>query len=151
MRTSFHLKKKTAVILTAGVLTVGTAAGAFAYWSTTGSGTGSATNASSNGNVVLHATFAGGLTPGASEQVAFTGDNGGTSSLYVGTIHSVVTTSDPTCLAGDFTVADVVSNTALAPGASGTALGAGSITFHDSALNQDGCKGATVTLTLTSN
>ncbi len=151
MRKTLHLKKKTAVILTAGVLTVGTAAGAFAYWSTTGAGTGSATNAGSNGTVVLHAAFAGGLTPGASEQVTFTGDNGGTSSLYVGTIHSVVSTSNPACLATDFTVADFTSNTTLAPGASGAALGAGSIAFADTAANQDGCKGATITLTLTSN
>ena len=63
---------------------------ALAYWTTTGAGSGSATNAASNGTVVLHATFADGLTPGASETVTYTADNAGTSSLYVGTITPTV-------------------------------------------------------------
>ena len=60
-------KKK---LIVGGIAVAVVAAGAgtaLAYWTTSGSGTGSATNASSNGTIVLHASFANGLTPGASE------------------------------------------------------------------------------------
>ena len=40
MRTKLSMKKKTAATITAGVLVAGTAAGAYAYWTTTGSGYG---------------------------------------------------------------------------------------------------------------
>lgn len=125
---------------------------ALAYWTTTGSGSGSAANAGSNGTIVLHASFAPGLTPGASEAVSFTADNGGSSSLQVGTVTSVVSTSDPLCLPADFTVAPVAENQTIAAHATGVALAnAGSIAFADTGVNQDACKGATITLTLSSN
>jgi hypothetical protein len=128
------------------------AVGAYAYWTTTGSGNGSALNASSNGTIVLHASFAPGLTPGASEAVSFTADNLNSSSLYVGTVSSVVSTSDAGCLPADFTVPPAIENQTIPANTSGVALGIDStITFADTALNQDHCKGATVTLTLTSN
>ena len=144
-----HLTKKTAAV--AAVLTLGTGAAAYAYWTTNGAGTGSAANATSNGSVVLHGTFSDGLTPGASEAVVFTGDNAGSSNLYVGTIHSVVSTSNAACLPADFTVADFASNTIVPAATNGVALGSGSINFANTALDQDACKGATITLTLTSN
>ncbi|MBC7443758.1 MAG: hypothetical protein H7311_14780 [Ramlibacter sp.] len=125
--------------------------GAFAYWSTTGAGTGSSVNASANGTVTLTATFPTGLTPGGSRVVTFTGANPGTSSLQVGTITSLVSTAPVGCLAADFTIPAVVSNTRVPAGATATALGTGTLTFADTAVSQDACKGATVTLTLTSN
>ncbi|WP_323097001.1 hypothetical protein [Intrasporangium sp. YIM S08009] len=152
MRTSkFQMKKKTAVILTSGVLTVAAAGGAVAYWSTTGDGTGTATNATANGTIVLHASFADGLTPGASETVSYTADNAGTSSLRVGTISAVVSTDKSGCLASDFTIGNVVSNTTVPAKANGFAVGSGTLAFADTDANQDACKGAKITLTLTSN
>jgi len=129
------------------------AVGAYAYWTTTGAGTGSATNASANGTLVLHATFASTLTPGATLPVSFTADNASTSSLRVGTVTTVVSIDAPHvtsgCLAGDFTVGPAIENQTIAKATSGVALLVpGSIVFNDTALNQDGCKGATVTLTL---
>ena len=148
----FSIKRKTTVAITAGALTLGVAGGAYAYWTTTGAGTGSAANASSNGTITLHAAWAAGaLYPGGSQTVTFTGDNAGASDLRVGTISSVVSTSDPACLASDFTIADVVSNTTIPHGASGFALGTGTLSMANSASNQDACKGATITLTLSSN
>jgi len=146
------INKKSVVVATAALVLVG-AGSAFAYWTTTGSGTGTATNASSNGVVVLHATFANGLTPGASEAVTYTGDNAGTSSLNVGTITPVVSVdaAHSTCLAADFVATTVTSNTTLAHNTSGVALGAGTLTFTDTAVNQDGCKGAVITITASSN
>jgi hypothetical protein len=151
MRT-FLKSKKGIVALLATLAVAISAVGAYAYWTTTGAGTGSAANASSNGTIVLHASFAPGLTPGASEPVSFTADNLNSSSLYVGTVSSVVSTSNPGCLAADFTVPAAIENQTIPANTSGVALGTGStITFADTAVNQDACKGATVTLTLTSN
>lgn len=149
-----RLKKKSVVLVTAGLVLVGSGA-AFAYWSANGSGSGSATAASSNGSATLHVSFASGLTPGASTPVTYTGDNGGSSSLRVATITPTVSI-DPThvaagCLASDFTATTVSSNTTLAAGASGVALGTGSLSFADTAVNQDSCKGATITISAASN
>jgi hypothetical protein len=150
------LNRKTALIVGTGVAIValsGTAA--FAFWTTTGSGTGSATTASSNGTIVLHASFANGLTPGASTPVSFTADNAGTSSLRVGTISLASVTVDAghaSCVVADYTMPAVLSNSTVAAGSIGAALaGSGTLTFADTAVSQDACKGATITLNLTSN
>jgi hypothetical protein len=144
---------KKALIATGTGAVVAMAVGglALAYWTTTGSGTGSGTAASSNGTVVLHASFASGITPGGSKTVSFTADNAGTSGLQVGTVSTVVTASG-TCDASWFSVPDVAENQTIAAGASGVALAnTGTLSFTDAAVNQDSCKGATLTLTLSSN
>ena len=145
-----RISKKTVAALTAALLIVG--GGAYAYWTTTSGGTGAAPNASSNGSLTLTATFPTGLTPGASATVTYTADNPGTSSLRVGTISHVVSTSNALCLPADFTIANVVSNTTVPAGSDDFAIaGTGTLAFADTAINQDACKGATVTLTLTAN
>jgi hypothetical protein len=140
--------------IAAGVAAVIVAAGAgtaFAYWTTTGSGNGSGTVAASNGTLVLHGTIDSGLTPGGSETVHFTADNPGTSSLQVGTVHTVVATTALGCDATWFSVADVAENQTIAAGATGVALtNTGSISFTDTAGTQDAFKGAPLTLTLSS-
>jgi hypothetical protein len=149
---SFSKKRVIATLTVLAVLV--SAVSAYAYWTTTGLGTGSASVANSNGTITLHASFAGGLTPGASEPVSFTADNPATSSLYVGTVTSVVSidSQHSGCLASDFTVPAVAENQRIAAGATGVALANNSsITFADTDANQDACKGATVTLTLSSN
>jgi hypothetical protein len=148
-----RFSRKTAVAAVAAVVLAVGGGVAFAYWSTTGSGTGSATNASSNGVVVLHAAFENGLTPGASETVTYTADNAGTSSLHIGTITPTVSidAGHSDCLATDFSIAPTLSDTTVAAGTSGVAAGTGTLAFADTAVNQDGCKGAVVTLTLASN
>jgi hypothetical protein len=147
---STKLSKKTVAALTAAFLIVG--GGAYAYWTTTSAGTGAAPNASSNGTITLTATFATGLTPGASVPVTYTAANPGTSSLRVGTISHVVSTSNALCLPADFTIANVISDTTVPAGSTNYAIaGTGTLAFADTAINQDACKGATVTLTLTAN
>jgi hypothetical protein len=145
--------KKKLIVAAAAVAVVAVGGGtAFAYWATSGSGTGSAVTAASNGTVVLHASFANGLTPGASVPVTFTADNSGTSSLRVGTVTSVVTASGA-CDASWFTVAPVTEGQTIPAHGSAVALAnAGSIAFSDLAtVDQNSCKGATITLTLSSN
>jgi hypothetical protein len=147
--------RKTAVAAGAAVVLAVGGGVAFAYWSTTGSGTGSAANASANGVVVLHAAFADGLTPGGSATVTYTADNDGSSSLSVGTITPTVSIDaahvTAGCLVDDFTISPTTSNTTVPAHTSGVAAGTGTLTFADTAVNQDGCKGAVVTLTLASN
>jgi hypothetical protein len=146
------LFKKSPIVVIALVAVFALATGAFAYWTTTGAGTGTSTNAATNGTVVLHAITAGGMTPGKVQAVTYTADNAGTSSLFVGTITTVVTTNPATCLATDFSVPAIVSNTRVLAGASAFPVtGTQNITFADTGINQDLCKGAIVTLTGTSN
>jgi hypothetical protein len=147
-------KKRTMAVL--GVIAVLAAAGAaIAYWTTTGSGSGTGSVASSNGTLTLHGTIAKALTPGGSSAVAFTADNPGTSSLLVGTVHAVVSIDEAHakagCQASDFTIGDTAENQVIAAGAEGVALGKeGSISMADTAENQDACQGATISLALTS-
>jgi hypothetical protein len=148
---------KTAKLAVAGV-SVGTLAlsgVAYAYWTTTGSGTGSATNAGSNGTVTLHASWAAdALFPGGSQTVSFTADNAGASNLYVTTIKldSVTVDSDhSSCAVADFTMPDVTANTNVLAGADHQAITpTGTLSFANSNVSQDGCKGATITLHLKS-
>jgi hypothetical protein len=147
------LNKKIAAVAAATVIVAAGAGTAFAYWSTTGSGSGSATNASSNGLITLHAAFLDGLTPGANEAVTYTADNPGSSSLQVGTITPTVSidAGHSTCSASDFTIAPTASNTTVPAHSTAYAVGSGTLSFADTSVNQDGCKGAIVTLTLASN
>lgn len=151
----FHMKKRTAGIVIAGAVVVATAGGAFAYWTTLGDGSGSATAASENGTVTLHAAVPNGLTPGASGKVTFTADNPGTSSLFVTTITLASVTVDDKhagCDVADFTMPDVASDTRVLAGAYGQPVdGVGTLTFADTKVNQDACKGAEITLHLTSS
>jgi hypothetical protein len=144
---------KTAIIVTGSAMALTLGGVALAYWTTTGAGTGSATNASSNGEVVLHASFTAGITPGGTKTVTYTADNAGSSSLRVGTITPVVSidAAHIGCSAADFTIAPTTSNTTVAALTSGVAAGTGTLSFADTAVNQDACKGAVVTLTLTSD
>jgi hypothetical protein len=138
------------ILLSCVAVVLAVASGAFAYWTTSGSGSGSTTNALSNGTLVLHPATAAGLSPGKSQPVTFTADNGGSSSLFVGTVDTTASVSPVTCLASDFSVSSVLENTRVAAGAGGVSLPANAtITFADTALNQDLCKNAVVTLNAT--
>ncbi|MBC7442146.1 MAG: hypothetical protein H7311_06450 [Ramlibacter sp.] len=146
-----------ALVATAMLLVGG--GGAFAYWSTTGNGTGSATNGSNTGSLTLAATIANDLTPGASVPVTYSAKNAGTSSLKVATITQTGSTNATGCVFADnFTIAPTVtSNTrVLGTPANQTAVampitGTSTLTFLDTEADQNACKGAIVTLTLTSN
>jgi hypothetical protein len=147
-------KKRTLAVL--GVVAILALAGAaIAYWTTTGSGEGSGSVASSNGTITLHGVISDQLVPGGSSAVKYTADNAGSSSLSVGTVHAVVSIDDTHakagCKASDFSIGDTAENQVIAAGASGVALAHdGSISMADTAENQDACQGATVSLALSS-
>ncbi|WP_347108904.1 hypothetical protein AAHB33_19010 [Paenarthrobacter sp. S56] len=145
-------KKSRITAAVAGVALVAVGGGAaYAYWTTTGSGNGTATNSSGGGTVTLHATYADGLAPGNQVNVAYTADNSTTSSTVVGALTASVSTDNGACLPAWFEVTAVTSNTNVAAGATGTSVGSGILKFNDSATeNQDACKSAKVTVSVTS-
>jgi hypothetical protein len=150
-----RFSKRTWIVIAIVLAVAMSAVGAFAYWTTTGSGSGNATLASSNGTVTLHASAPTNLYPGGNSNVTFTGDNAGASNLFVGTIHLASVSADAghaSCNTGDFSMADVTSNTMVLAGASGQALsGTGTLAYANTNVNQDACKGATLTQNLTSS
>jgi hypothetical protein len=142
--------KAALAVATAGMLSVGGAA-AFAYWTTTGTGTGSAAASAGGGTVTLHSSFADGLAPGQSESVTYTADNSSDTSTVVGALTASVATSDAGCLPDWFTVTANSDNATVgAHTTSSVKVGSGTLKFNDSAANQDLCKGATITVNVTS-
>jgi len=150
-------KKSKAIIAGAAIAGLASTGVAYAYWTTGGTGDGSATNASTNGVIVLTAHFANGLTPGGTTPVTYTAANAGTSNLFVGTITNSLSIDaahvTAGCLIGDFGIdATTLSNTVVPAGATATPLvGTSTLSFANTTDNQNGCKGAIVTDSVTSN
>jgi hypothetical protein len=149
------MTKKRNVLILGAVAVLAVAGIAVAYWTTTGSGSGSGSVATSNGTLVLHGTITGELTPGSSSPVTYTADNGNSSSEQVGTVKAVVSIDEEHakngCLASDFTLPDTGESQVIPANSSGVALThSGSISMADTSANQDACKGATISLALTS-
>ncbi|TQJ59963.1 hypothetical protein FBY30_2220 [Arthrobacter sp. SLBN-83] len=150
MRKMTKKNKIAAVALSATLLAAGGGA-AYAYWSTTGSGTGSAVASAGNNEVTLHSSFATGIAPGETRAVTYTADNSNTSSTVVAGLAPTVATSDAKCLASWFTVDASNSPTTVLAKTTGTTVGTGTLTFTDTADNQDACKTATITVNVTSH
>jgi hypothetical protein len=126
------------------------AAAAFAYFSSTGSGTGSA-SVGSSAAITIHGDASTTLFPGTSSSVPLTIDNPGPGHEYVGTIHlSSVDTGVVGCNAAWFTMPDVTVNTDYAQG-NGQSAGTGTLSMTNTASNQDLCQNASLTLNFTSN
>ena len=128
---------------------------AYGYWTTTGAGSGTATVASASGTVVLHGLAAAPLVPGGTAAVSFTADNPGPAGLYVTRIHLEGVSVDAAhagCAVADFDMPDVISNTRVPAGSSAHVLaGSGTLSMADTGVSQDACKGATLTLALSSS
>ncbi|MDP1847466.1 MAG: hypothetical protein Q8K79_06715 [Solirubrobacteraceae bacterium] len=149
---SLRRNKKFAVIGTICLLIA--AAGAYAYWTAAGTGSVAGT-ASAGGTITLSGTVDPGIAPGLSKTVHFTATNATTSAITVGTISLTGVTVDAGhagCDVGDFAMVAVASDQQVAAGASGFSLTAtGELTMANTAVNQDACKGATLTLALASS
>jgi hypothetical protein len=148
------INKKRAVAVLIGLTAVAITAVAVAFWTGTGTGTGEATVGES-GAVALTGTVAEGIAPGTAEPVAFTAANPSESPVQVGTVHLVAVAVDgahATCEVADFSMVDVAENHQVPAEATVEPLpNAGSLVYANTCVSQDTCKGATLTLTLTSN
>jgi hypothetical protein len=147
----FTKRRKIAAISVLAVLAI--AGSAFAYFTTTGSGTGAATVGTSTA-LTLHGTIGTTLYPGTTSPVTFTVDNTSNGAQNVGTITlaSVTVDSGHTgCVVADFTMPDVVANQEFPKGNGQAVTAQGTVTMADTNVSQDLCKTATITLHLTSN
>jgi hypothetical protein len=154
-----RIAKRRGLVALGCVLAIAATGAAVAYFTSSGSGTGTATVGSSSA-VTLHATVSSTLYPGASSPVSFTVDNPSSGSQRVGTItlssitvdagHSTCTTA----ISGgnpDFTMPAVTVNKTFAPGNGQSVTQTGTLTMNDTGVSQDACQGATLTLHLTNN
>src|SRR5215212_1947504 len=147
-------QKRLAVVLSVvGLLAVGVVA--YAYWSAGGGGSASGQTANGNAAAVNAVTSSNldGLYPGASKTITGNFDNSGNgNSVHVNGLTaaiSVTPTAGNTCAASNYSVTGLsVTSADVAASSQGGAF-TGTLNMADLATNQDGCKGATVTLTYT--
>lgn len=152
-------KKKAAAILTAGVLGIATAGGAYAYWTSAGGGTGDASTSAGAGSVFeVTGDVPDAMFPGDSEQtVTATVTNNGTENYKVTGVSAWVSTNKSGCDGSDYllngaaapstsatAVPLTISPTDLAP--SDTKTLTYKIQFNNKTTSQNACKGAAVTV-----
>jgi len=151
------LTKKTVVIVSSAVLLLGGGA-AFAYWTNTGSGSGTATSGT-NIAVTVNQTAITGLYPGQTAQtLAGTFNNPNAGATYVTAVTATGYTIDAAhvtagCLTGGghYTLGGTATVGANVP--SGSAVGSWTgltVTMNNLGTNQDFCKGAVLTITYAS-
>jgi hypothetical protein len=159
-----RISKRTAVLLAVVAAAVMAAVGAYAYWTTTGTGSGTATVGTDTPWQVDTAAATGGpLTPGGpSQTVGYTVTNNSTGHQLLSNVAISVANSDGsawdgpgTCSAADFEVNGAAAgtaydHTALAQNFAPGAAHASSITIQmiDTGVNQNDCRNAVVPLYL---
>ncbi len=152
-------KKKSAAFVAAGVIGLATAGGAYAYWTSLGGGTGTATTRAGASNVFLvTGGSATAMYPGDSAQtITATVKNTGTENYKIQAVKAYVTTNKADCDGTDYklngAVAPVSEATAASLGVTPVDLAPAATTtvdytlqFNNKTTNQDACKGATVTI-----
>ncbi len=151
---TFPKTKKSKALVVAGVITVATAGGAYAYWSSLGNATGSATTGTSSAFVVTTDAATGGpLTPGGPTQtVAFHVQNANSGvqrltsvAVTVAASGGAAWTAVPGCSAADYTVGTPTFTAGDIASGSSTD-GTDTITMKNLSTNQDACKNVSVPL-----
>lgn len=143
-------RRRLAILLAIAAAAIAVPMGAFAYFSTTGEGSGTATVGSASG-IQLASTgqdVTGTLFPGGSDaSVTVSVTNAGSGAQYVGDVAGTVADNGG-CLGSWFEVDTVAVDENLAKGASTTATTA--VRMLDSGTNQNACQGKTMTINWTS-
>ncbi|MHC6595097.1 hypothetical protein [Arthrobacter sp. C152] len=143
-------KNKIAAIAASAALVAVSGGAAYAYWSTTGSGSGAATAAAATNAVVIHVAFDSDIAPGQTRTISYTADNPNSGSTPV-TLTGAVVSASGSCDASWFTASVPAGTKTLAGNATNVDMGTGTLTFNDVNASQDSCKGATITVTASSN
>lgn len=148
-------RNKTRMVAALGsVLAIAIAVVAVAYWTGGGSGSGSGA-VGTVGSVTLTGSITPGSAPGTAESVSFAAANPSDSPIRVTTVHLVSVAVDgahSACETADFTMANVSEDHQVPAGATAEALpNDGSLVYANTAVSQDACKGATLTVTLSSS
>jgi hypothetical protein len=153
----FSFKKKMAAAAAVVVL-VGSGTAAFAFWSAGGTGSGSASTSPGSSGITINQTSPAitDLAPGvAAEPLSGNFDNSNASAVHVNQVTASIAVTPVganLCSAADYDLVQPTATNALVP--TGLAQGSwtgGSLGFHNTLANQDGCKGATVNISYTSN
>jgi hypothetical protein len=153
--------RKVVVALVSAGLVAASGGAAYAYWTSGGTGTGTATAGTTVG-VAITGTVAGTIYPGGTFTVVLKANNTNSSTVKIGTVSAtgfaVTGGNDATaCNAliadatvADFSMANVAENQTLAAATNNIALtNNGTLVFTNSVTeNQDACKGAALTITL---
>lgn len=144
-----RLRKKTIAVTTAAFVIAGTTA-AVAFWTTGGSGTGTTTTAAATADVDLTTSVLSGgpLVPGGSQSIQVLATNPNNAAVELGEISFAVSTSNALCGPENFSI-DPAAGGSVPANATDFELSTAQLNFLDLASNQDACKSATVTLTLT--
>ena len=154
-----RLTRKSKLIL-AGIATIAITGGsAIAYWTTGGTGTGSATVGTSTAVAVTQVGVITALIPGAGSQpIDFKINNPRATAQYVTAVAisiSVPAGGDalkPDCTTADFALVQPAAiNSDLAFGDTTFAPSGASLALKNTGFNQDNCKNATVTITFTAS
>lgn len=162
MRKLFSSKKRIAASVLTVAIVAGTAGIAAAYFTSTGTGTGSAAVGTATNDITVVGTETTPVFPGgATGVVSFKASNGSTNPERLSNIHLVSVTPDgthstcATVLNTDFSMVDVpvgVLDGTLAGSASNVSLSeTGTLVMHDTGVNQNACEGATLTLAFTTS
>jgi len=141
--------KRTAIVAVTAAVLLGTAGGAYAYWTSTGNGSGTATADAAASTVTVNQTGSvAGLVPGGAAlplSGTFTSTN---NNVVVTALSATVASVDKTgCLAKDFVIAGtavIVNDTPATYSKTWSGL---TIALKNTAANQDACKDAKVTIT----
>jgi hypothetical protein len=152
---STNNRRRSLALAVAAIMVI--SAGAVAYWTAGGSGTGSAdTAAATTPLTVNQTTTLNAMYPGDTAQtISGNFDNTNDGPIHVSTVTASISSVTKavgapagTCDASDYTLTDAVM-TVNAEITAGTAQGSwtgAKIKFNNKATNQDQCKGATVNL-----
>lgn len=139
------------IVAGTAVLVVGGGA-AFAYWTATGTGSGTATTGTVSGVIVNQTSAITGLAPGGTpEGLSGNFDNSNDAAVALTTVTGSVTATSATgCLASWYSVTGtgtVVGGSVPTGTGVGEWNGLSVALVNDPAVNQDACKNATVTIT----
>ncbi len=152
MRKSIRKRIIVPIAVVAALAVAGLAA---AYFTSGGTGSGTATVGSDSGVTISPVTFDNTIYPGVSTTVHFTVNNAsGKTAAKVGKVVADTSGGNTNgisglpqgCPAADFHFNDVTLNTEIA--ANGSTATTGTLAMDDTSVNQDACKGASPVLHL---
>lgn len=149
MRTSL---KRSAAVVGAGVLVLGVSGVAYAFWTTTGSGSGTAATGDAVALKINQTNVPSGLAPGLPAvdiTGTFTNSATGATNVVLSSISLVsLTTGVADCAPSNYAVTELkVVDGKVDAGAIAAGAWTGKIQLVESGKNQDACKLATPTLT----
>ncbi len=145
------------------VLALALAGGAIAFWTSTGTGSGSATVGTTSSLTITPVTFTGTLYPGGTAATSSIKiNNPGASAVQVSNL--VLDTAQPTagnqqlsgigglpasgCPAADFTFNANMASPVTVPAGGNVTVSSGTLSMANTAVNQDACKSASLTIYL---